>query len=72
MAKDNCKSCLYYFGQDMGSCRRFPAYVTRSQNEWCGEFAEANLPEVKPSGVFSSMGLDEPTIPSPKRGRPRK
>jgi hypothetical protein len=72
MAGNNCKACLYYLGHDLGSCRRFPAYVTRSQNEWCGEFAEACLPEVKPLGVFSSMGMDEPKLPTVKRGRPRK
>jgi len=73
MAESNCKACKYYLGHDLGSCRRYPTYQTRSQNEWCGEFAEkAILPEIKPLGVFSSMGMTEPVVPSPKRGRPRK
>jgi hypothetical protein len=71
MADDNCKVCRFYIGQDLGSCRRYPDYKTRSQNEWCGEFARKisvgnavaeSLPEANALGVFST----------PKRGRPRK
>lgn len=80
MAEDNCKVCRFYLGHDIGSCRRYPDFKTRSQNEWCGEFAEKllviavaeNLPEAKPLGVFSAMGISEPKMPAPKRGRPRK
>ena len=80
MAEDNCKLCQYYLGQEIGVCRRYPVFQTRGQNEWCGEFAEKLLviavaeilPEAKPLGVFSAMGMSEPTMPAPKRGRPRK
>jgi hypothetical protein len=74
MTANNCKACLYYLGHDLGSCRRYPTYQTRSQNEWCGEFAEkAILPPVV-GGVFSLMGLPVVDIPqiSKPRGRPRK
>ena len=80
MAEDNCKVCQYYSGQEIGVCRRYPVFQTRGQNEWCGEFAEKllviavaeNLPEAKPLGVFSAIGMSEPKMPAPKRGRPRK
>ena len=81
MAEDNCKVCRFYLGHDIGSCRRYPDFKTRSQNEWCGEFARKLsegeavaeiLPEAKPLGVFSAMGMSEPKMPAPKRGRPRK
>ena len=71
MADDNCKVCRFYIGHDLGSCRRYPDYKTRSQNEWCGEFAKKlsegeavaeTLSEANALGVFSA----------PKRGRPRK
>ena len=73
MAENNCKACLYYLGHDLGTCRRYPTYQTRSQNEWCGEFAvRAILPSTE--GVFSMMGLPVVEIPqiSKKKGRPRK
>lgn len=81
MAEDNCKLCQYYSGQEIGVCRRYPVFQTRGQNEWCGEFAKELsegeavaeiLPEAKPLGVFSAMGMSEPKMPAPKRGRPRK
>jgi hypothetical protein len=78
----NCNSCHYFQGGDnLGQCRRFPVYQNRHKNEWCGEFAEKLseekavaeiLPEAKPLGVFSALGMSEPRMPAPKRGRPRK
>jgi hypothetical protein len=81
MTVDNCKVCKFYLGHDIGSCRRYPDYKTRSQNEWCGEFAKKlsegeavaeTLPKTNLLGVFSAMGMEEVTMPTPKRGRPRK
>jgi len=75
MADSNCRVCRHFVdvNQAVGTCRRYPHYQNRSPNETCGEFAEkAILPEIKPLGVFSSMGMTEPIVPSPKRGRPRK
>jgi hypothetical protein len=77
MVNEHCKRCRYYLGHDLGTCRRFPVYQTRSQNEWCGEFAVAKpLPEPD-SGVFSHVTrelIDLPVLSeSPKKkGRPKK
>ena len=71
MTVSNCSACLYFLGQDLGSCRRYPTYQTRSKNEWCGEFAGK---AISPSdgGVFLALPVvDVPQISKP-RGRPRK
>jgi hypothetical protein len=78
MTVRNCSACLYYLGQEIGACRRFPTYQTRSRNEWCGEFAEkANLPDSTESGVFSHIErqlIELPVLVEPpkRKGRPKK
>jgi hypothetical protein len=33
-----CVSCLYYKAfESLGQCRRYPAPVTKSAADWCGE-----------------------------------
>ena len=79
MAENNCKTCSYFVGNDLGSCRRFPQYQMRHENEWCGEFAKSldavakTSPESSDSGVFSTMSrklIELPVVTPPKRGRP--
>ena len=78
MAENNCKTCVYFMGSNLGSCRRFPTYQNRHENEWCGEFAKSlqavakTSPESCDSGVFSTMSrklIELPVVASPKRGR---
>jgi len=71
MTVEHCKSCLFYLGHDMGSCRRFPTYQTRSQNEWCGEFAEKAIAPPNGGAFLALPVVDVPQISKP-RGRPRK
>ena len=77
MAKDDCSVCRYYLGQEIGSCRRYPIYQTRSAKEWCGEFvAKETLPSLS-EGVFSGMArelVELPVLSEPpkKKGRPKK
>jgi hypothetical protein len=71
MAVENCKACLYYLGHDLGSCRRFPTYQTRSQNEWCGEFAEKAISSPTGGAFLALPVVDVPQVSKP-RGRPRK
>lgn len=58
----SCCTCKYFLGDGLGSCRRFPAYVTHHANEWCGEWA------IKINPVID-VTVDIPVI---KRGRPVK
>ena len=40
MSDDNCSACRYFIDfNQMGQCRRYPAFVNRHKNEGCGEFA---------------------------------
>jgi hypothetical protein len=40
MPESNCSACRYFVDfQQMGQCRRYPAFVNRHRNEGCGEFA---------------------------------
>lgn len=39
-----CSKCRFYvpdvkFPEDGGNCKRFPKYIAKSPNNWCGEFA---------------------------------
>lgn len=39
MAESNCRLCVYFADMDkIGQCRRYPRFVTKHENEWCGEF----------------------------------
>ena len=41
MVNENCSACRHFLDlQQMGQCRRFPAFVNRHRNEGCGEFTE--------------------------------
>lgn len=57
MSDSNCSACRYFVDlQQMGQCRRYPAYVTRHRNEQCGEFnekaVETTVIEVKPKRKY--------------------
>lgn len=40
MVTENCSACRYFLDlNQMGQCRRFPAFVNRHKNETCGEFS---------------------------------
>ena len=72
MAANDCSVCRFYIGHDIGTCRRYPTYQTRSARETCGEFvAKETLPSAE--GVFSKELIALPVLTEPpKRGRPRK
>ena len=61
MDKENCKLCRFFDlqnNQTLGQCRRYPTYMNRHQNEWCGEFAVAEqvtLALAQPVKVFSDL-----------------
>jgi len=58
MSESNCSACRYFVDfQQMGQCRRYPAFMNRHRNEGCGEFAtkvEVSVPvaEVKPKRKY--------------------
>jgi hypothetical protein len=58
----SCLTCRYFLGNDLGSCRRYPAYQMRHAQEWCGEWA------IKASPIID-ITVDVPVM---KRGRPAK
>jgi hypothetical protein len=67
---DSCKNCLFFvFDDRMGVCRRFPNYVNKSVNDWCGEW------HLEESAAIESMVIQfvEPSPSEPKkpRGRPK-
>lgn len=33
----SCKECKYYF-KEGAECRRYPRYIKKLMNDWCGEF----------------------------------
>lgn len=78
MADENCSSCHYFRGANViGLCRRFPAFVNKSHNDWCGEF-QAKQVELIALPVVEMQQTDEkpveiPTLaPKKQRGRPKK
>ena len=40
----SCVDCRYWYGQR--TCRRYPEFISRMGNEWCGEFAVIEKPVV--------------------------
>jgi hypothetical protein len=55
MSDDNCSACRYFIDfNQMGQCRRYPAFVNRHKNEGCGEFnpIAAVTEEVKPKRKY--------------------
>jgi len=37
--KDSCTSCLFFIEDGrMGTCKRYPTFLIKSPNEWCGEY----------------------------------
>jgi hypothetical protein len=41
--KERCENCKYWKPVDIlptttGECRRYPTYITRDYNDYCGEF----------------------------------
>lgn len=40
--QENCNNCKYYVYRIFDNqCVRFPNYVVRTPNEWCGEYKKA-------------------------------
>ena len=80
MADVNCRSCRFYWqnGNVLGSCRRFPEYQHKSENEWCGEFASKMmaLPVIDPPQIDTKIEIKLPendaTVEVKRRGRPKK
>ena len=67
---NTCKSCRFYVtGNLLGQCRRFPTFMNRHQNEWCGEHAEEIF--VSDYAPLAVKFVDRQNEPK-KRGRPRK
>jgi len=53
MVDQNCRGCKHFLDvmQNVGTCRRFPTYQSRSPNEVCGEFFGKAVAEVAPTAV---------------------
>lgn len=41
---DKCETCKFY---KEGKCRRFPTYIKRNKDDWCGEHERIFIP-IKP------------------------
>ena len=78
MDKENCKLCRFFDlqnNQTLGQCRRYPTYMNRHQNEWCGEHnpilpTTITLPKVDLElGVVMNPAIDQ--TEKKKLGRPK-
>jgi len=69
---NNCNSCKFFsFGDQMGSCKRYPETKNKSPNDWCGEYVLKNIMyESIINQLVVNFGETEP-LPK-KRGRPAK
>jgi High potential iron-sulfur protein len=72
--KDSCNNCLFFVENErMGSCRRFPTFVNKSHNDWCGEW---RLEESKVIEMMVEQTIQPVEIrfvePKKQRGRPKK
>ena len=70
--KETCNSCIFFsLGERMGSCKRFPQTVNKSNDDWCGEW---ELTESLALDIMVQL-MTEPVLLSEtpkKRGRPAK
>jgi len=54
---DSCIACKFFItGGQLGSCHRYPQFLTKAPSEWCGEFIFANVARTK------DEVMDEPII----------
>jgi hypothetical protein len=70
--KESCNNCLFFvLNERMGSCRRFPTFVNKSSNDWCGEW---RLEESAALDFIVDWSVEPVLISEPKkqRGRPKK
>lgn len=67
-----CISCDHFLdsGHNMGLCRRYPTYQSRSPNERCGEFAP--VPYLEPVHDMLALPIREMMEDKPKRKYTRK
>ena len=74
MVVKNCKLCDHFLdsGHNMGLCRRYPTYQSRSPNERCGEFT--SVPYADPVPDMLALPVREMTeeVPKAKRKYTRK
>lgn len=73
MLVKNCKACDHYLdsGHNIGTCRRYPTFQSRSPNERCGEFMPVPYADAVPDML--ALPVREMTEDKPKRkGRPPK
>ena len=64
MVTENCSACRYFLDlNQMGQCRRFPAFVNRHKNETCGEFSEKavenSVEQPKPKRTYTRKAKDD-------------
>jgi len=80
--KENCKLCRFFDlqnNQTLGQCRRYPTYMNRHQNEWCGEFRfhferdavaeKATLAPAQVVGDFSADVAEAREVLKPKNNK---
>ena len=61
MSVHHCNVCMYFrdIGGPIGVCRRYPEFMNKSMNDWCGEFSAI---------VVNTQHIEEKKKP----GRPKK
>ena len=60
MAESNCRLCVYFADMDkIGQCRRYPRFVTKHENEWCGEFRKDPLETVRQARKILKLRKDD-------------
>ena len=63
MANLSCKSCVFFVGEaTIGACRRYPENKNKHVNEWCGEFKEKIVEEVKQKLVEQAQVATCPVV----------
>lgn len=45
--KNTCANCTFFSGKPQSECRRYPNYVKKRKEDWCGEFVEITSAKIK-------------------------
>jgi len=64
MLVKNCKACDHYLdsGHNIGTCRRYPTFQSRSPNERCGEFTPVPYADAVPDMLALPVREMMPTL----------
>ena len=72
--KEKCTACKYFVGSNdiLGVCKRYPQYVNKHDNDWCGEFIVKSTVVISVELQEAAEGLMSLSVEPKKRGRKPK